>query len=77
MFDLIIGKSTKFCRYFGGGGGSPKPPPAPEKPVKQDETRRVVKSAGEARKQERKRIPPGRKALMYAGMEKELKKRLG
>ena len=60
-------------KYFGGGGGSPDPPPV-EKPV---ETRRVVERAGEEREAERKRVPPGRKATMFAGIEKMLKDRLG
>ena len=58
---------------FGGGGGTPDPPPV-EKPV---ETRRVVEQAGEARESERKRVPPGRKSTMFAGIEKMLKDRLG
>jgi len=60
--------------FFGGGGGSPPDPPPVEKPV---ETRRVVERAGEARESERKRVPPGRKATMFAGIEKMLKDRLG
>ena len=61
---------------FSGGGGAPKPPPPPpvEKPV---ETRRIVEQAGVEREAERKRVPPGRKATMFAGIEKMLKDRLG
>lgn len=62
-------------RFF-GGGSAPKIK-APEKPVKQEEVRRIDQSAEEARGQERKRIPPGRKSTMFAGIKKELEKRLG
>lgn len=63
-------------KYFSGGGGAPKPPPPPpvEKPV---ETRRIVEQAGVEREAEHKRVPPGRKATMFAGIEKMLKDRLG
>lgn len=61
---------------FGGGGGAPKIK-APEKPVKQQEVRRIVEDAGAAREQERKRIPPGKQATMFGGVEKLLKNRLG
>lgn len=59
--------------FGGGGGGTPDPPPV-EKPV---ETRRIVESAGEEREAERKRVPPGRRATQFAGIEKMLKERLG
>ncbi len=65
------------AKFFGGGGGSPKPPKAPEKPAKQEEVRRVIESAGESRKQEQKRIPPGRRATIFAGIKKKLEERLG
>jgi hypothetical protein len=61
-------------RFFGGGGGSVPDPPPVEKPV---ETRRIVEQAGEEREAERKRVPPGRKATVFAGIEKMLKERLG
>lgn len=73
LFELPFRKSLKPSYQFGGGGGTPDPPPV-EKPV---ETRRVVERAGEARESERKRVPPGRKATMFAGIEKMLKDRLG
>jgi len=59
---------------FGGGGGSTPDPPPVEKPI---ETRRVIERAGEEREAERKRVPPGRKATMFAGIEKMLKNQLG
>ena len=69
-------ENSVFARFFGGGGGSKKLPPV-EKPVKAEETRRIVEAAGQERQAERKRIPPGRKATMFAGIEKMLKERLG
>lgn len=62
-------------RFFSGGGGPKIKSPA--KPAKQEEVRKVVETAGEAKKTERKRIPPGRKSTMFGGIEKELVKRLG
>jgi hypothetical protein len=62
---------------FGGSGGTPSTPDSPAKPAKQAEVRRVVESAGEARKQERKRVPPGRKSTIFGGITKELENRLG
>lgn len=59
---------------FGGGAPSIK---APEKPAKQEEVRRIVEDAGSARREERRRIPPGRQATMFGGVEKLLKDRLG
>lgn len=73
LFDLPFRKSLIPSYQFGGGGGAPDPPPV-EKPV---ETRRIVERAGEEREDERKRIPPGRKATMFSGIEKMLKDRLG
>ena len=73
LFELPFRKSLLPSYHFGGGGGTPDPPPV-EKPV---ETRRVVEAAGEEREAERKRVPPGRKATMFAGIEKMLKDRLG
>ncbi len=64
---------SNLYKFFGGGGGTPDPPPV-EKPV---ETRRIVEKAGEEREAERKRVPPGRKATQFAGIEKALKERLG
>lgn len=64
-------------RFFGGGGKKPKAPPAPPAPVKQAEVRRVEERATDARNEERKRRPPGRKATLKFGIEKELTKRLG
>ena len=69
-------ENSIFARYFNRGGGSKKLPPV-EKPVKADETRRIVESAGKERQAERKRVPPGRKATIFAGIEKALKDRLG
>lgn len=63
-------------RYLGGGGGVPKLK-APEPAPKAQETRRVVEAAGEERKKERKRKPPGRKSTIFAGIDKALKDRLG
>jgi hypothetical protein len=62
MFNFLL------ISFGGGGGGSPDLPPV-EKPV---ETRRVVERAGEAKEAERKRVPPGRKSTMFAGIEKML-----
>ncbi len=59
------------------GGGKPKALPAPEKPQKSEEVRRVVEDAGEAKKDERKRRPPGRKSTVFAGIDNALKERLG
>ncbi len=64
------------ARFFSGGGGSPKIK-TPEKPAKQEETRRIEESAGEERKAERRRVPPGRKATLKYGIQRELEKRLG
>lgn len=75
MDNTFYLKSLKPSYQFGGGGGASVPDPPPvEKPV---ETRRVVEAAGEEREAERKRVPPGRKATMFAGIEKMLKDRLG
>jgi len=74
LFDMPFRKSLKPSYQFGGGGGSVPDPPPVEKPV---ETRRIVEQAGEEREAERKRVPPGRKATMFAGIEKMLKDRLG
>jgi hypothetical protein len=76
MFSIFKDESPS-VRFFSGGGGTPKPPPAPEKPVKQEEVRRVIETAGEARATERKRIPPGRKSVIGFGIESQLKKKLG
>lgn len=62
-------------RFF-GGGSAPKISPPP-KPEKQQEVRRIVENAGEARRDEQRRIPPGREATMFAGIEKQLKAKLG
>lgn len=62
-------------RFFSGGGG-PKLK-TPEKPAKQQEVRRIEESAGRERDAERRRIPPGRKATLKFGIQKELTKRLG
>jgi hypothetical protein len=62
---------------FGGGGGTPSPPKAPETPVKQEEVRRVVQDAGAAKADERKRVPAGKQATMFGGIEKQLKAKLG
>jgi len=64
---------------FGGGSSKPKPPkPAPEPQRPKEESRRIVEGADKARQDEvRKRIPPGRKATLFAGLEKALKDRLG
>ena len=59
-----------------GGGSAPKIK-SPEKPAKQEEVRRIVEGAGDARKDERRRIPPGRQATMFGGIEKLLTDRLG
>ena len=69
-----MSNGTFLLKFFGGGGGGTPDPPPVEKPV---ETRRIVERAGEEREQERKRVPPGRKATMFAGIEKMLKERLG
>lgn len=75
LFDIPFRKSiTPTYHFGGGGGGSPPDPPPVEKPI---ETRRVVEQAGKEREAERKRIPPGRKATMFAGIEKMLTDRLG
>lgn len=63
-------------RFFGGGGDTPKLK-APEPEPKAKETRRVVEAAGEERREERKRKPPGRKATIFAGIDKTLKEKLG
>lgn len=60
---------------FSGGGGPSTPKVAEVQ--KQDEPRRIVETAGEAKKTERKRVPPGRTATMFSGISKELEKRLG
>jgi hypothetical protein len=62
-------------RFFGGSGG-PKIK-SPEKPAKQAEVRQIVEDAGGARRDERRRIPPGKKSTMFGGIQKELEKRLG
>jgi hypothetical protein len=66
---------SPFVRFF-SGGSAPKITP-PKEPVKQQETRRIDRSAEEARGQERKRVPPGRTSTMFSGIEKMLKDRLG
>ncbi len=60
---------------FSGGGG-PKTPSV-EKQQKSEEPRRIVETAGEAKKGERKRIPPGRSGNVFAGIDKALTDRLG
>ena len=60
---------------FGGGGG-PKTPSV-EKQQKSEEPRRIVETAGDAKKTERKRVPPGRSGNIYAGQQKALTDRLG
>jgi hypothetical protein len=66
---------SPFVRWISSGGG-PKIK-SPEKPVKQQEVRRIDDSASEARQAERKRIPPGKSSTMFSGIEKMLKDRLG
>lgn len=73
MNNLFYLKTFLPCYCFGGGGGTPDPPPV-EKAV---ETRRIVEQAGEEREEERKRVPPGRSATQFAGIEKMLKDQLG
>jgi hypothetical protein len=68
-------EDSPFARFFGGGGGPSIK--SPEKPAKQAEVRQIVEGAGEARRDERKRIPPGKQSVMFAGITKELEKRLG
>lgn len=72
--DYTLCNISPNARFFGGGGGKIK---SPEKPVKQEETRRIEESAGEERKAERRRVPPGRKSTLKFGIQKELEKRLG
>ena len=64
-------------RFFGGGGGKPKKPKAPVEEAKTTEVRRIDDSAGEARKDERRRIPGGRKSTLKFGIQKTLSDRLG
>ena len=52
---------------FSVGGGAPKTP-AVETQQKSEEPRRIVETAGDAKKTERKRVPPGRSGNVFAGI---------
>jgi len=69
---------SPFARYFGGGGGGSTPKlKAPAEQQKTQEVRRIEESAGEARKESRKRVPPGRKSTIQFGIQKVLNEYLG